>query len=226
MSLSWDCSNGILLLWTCLSFLPCSNEDGKGGISLSLAELATVMTPLSFELPASPSICFLENDFSVSILSVSGSITLRNHADPIIFVSYMSILYWKWHLRSDSNPTSSAPTSCIGGIEMVFMEHPWHSGFKLVYEKGRFFILCSCHPPLEAAILGADQHPKRLLFSQFVFVYQTVLDIILLAISPEVRLCLLDLKCYCVLSETVIFIKSYLSIRSRAEQDGKRLLWC
>lgn len=184
LRLPWDCSNCILVLWTCLSFLPSSNGDGKGEIILSLAELATVMTPLSFELPASPSICFIENDFSVSILSVSGGITLRNNSDPIIFVSYMSISYWKWHLRSDSKPTSSAPASCIGGIEMVFMEHPWHSGFKLVYEKGRFFIICSCQPPLEAAILAADQHPKTWLFSQFACVYQKVLYIILLANSP------------------------------------------
>ena len=48
-------------------------------------------------------------------------------------------------VRFHTHTPSPAPTVCIGGIEMVSMENPWHSGFKLVYEKGRllFSILAS-----------------------------------------------------------------------------------
>lgn len=225
LSLPWDCFNCILVLWTCLSFLPSSNGDGKGEIILSLAELSTVMTPLSFELPASPSICFIENDFSVSILSVSGGITLRNNSDPIIFVSYMSISYWKWHLRSDSNPISSAHLPVLEVLRWSLWNTLGILGLNWYMRREDFllFILANLLWKQQYLVLIStlrhDSFLNLLLFTRstgYNFISQFTLS--------QTRL--LDLKCYCVVSETVIFIKSYLSIRSRAEQDAKRSLWC
>lgn len=79
---------------------------------------------------------FLENDFSVSNLSLTGGISLRRNSDPIILVSYMLI----WGQISSPLPPSPTPTLCVGGIEMVSTENPWHPGFKLVYEKGRLLV--------------------------------------------------------------------------------------
>lgn len=89
---------------------------------------------------------FLENDFSVSILSLTGGITLRSNSNPIIFVSIYVNFNLKVALEVRFPPLPFPSPHCLyrrywDGLYGKSLA----SGFKLVYEEGRllFSILAS-----------------------------------------------------------------------------------